>query len=136
MENGFLDVIAFLESESLCGMSMSQTLWRRQSWKRLYIVAKILHHVYLQTVVSPLSYTLYGNAPIQRSSWQILLCLINQPSRICKRRGIMFQISLLLFLTWSEYFYSQPTKYGLKNVPLLLKNLDHVIDLIFCEMKK
>ena len=39
--------------------------------------------------------------------------------RICKRRGILFQISSLLFLTWKEYiyrqptnFYSQPTKWG------------------------
>ena len=41
--------------------------------------------------------------------------------RICYRRGILFQISLLLFSTWREYFYSQSTK-SLK-VPLLLQNL-------------
>ena len=32
-------------------------------------------------------------------------------ARICKRRGILFQISILLFSTWREYFYSQPTNF-------------------------
>ena len=30
--------------------------------------------------------------------------------RSCKRRQILFQKSLLSFLTWREYFYSQPKK--------------------------
>ena len=41
--------------------------------------------------------------------------------RSCKRSDTLFQKSLLLFLTWREYFYSQPThfssqpkKYGFK----------------------
>ena len=33
-------------------------------------------------------------------------------TRVCKRREILFQISLLLFSTWREYFYSQPKKSG------------------------
>ena len=31
--------------------------------------------------------------------------------RICKMRGILFKISLLLFSTWRACFYSQPTKF-------------------------
>ena len=31
--------------------------------------------------------------------------------RICKRRGILYQISLLLFSTWRVYFYSQPSNF-------------------------
>ena len=33
-------------------------------------------------------------------------------SRSCKRREILFQKSWLLFLTWREYFYSQPTHFS------------------------
>ena len=33
-------------------------------------------------------------------------------SRSCKRSKTFFQISLLLFLTWREYFYSQPTHFS------------------------
>ena len=31
--------------------------------------------------------------------------------RSCKRSDTLFQKSLLLFLTWREYFYSQPTHF-------------------------
>ena len=40
----------------------------------------------------------------------------------------MFQISLLLFSTWREYFYSQPTcqlSKEINKVPHLLQNLDY-----------
>ena len=33
-------------------------------------------------------------------------------SRSCKRREILFQKSWLLFSTWREYFYSQPTHFS------------------------
>ena len=33
-------------------------------------------------------------------------------SRSCKRSETFFQISLLLFPTWREYFYSQPTHFS------------------------
>ena len=32
--------------------------------------------------------------------------------RSCKRSETLFQISLLLFLTWREFFYSQPTHFS------------------------
>ena len=32
--------------------------------------------------------------------------------RSCKRSDTLFQKSLLLFLTWREYFYSQPTHFS------------------------
>ena len=35
-------------------------------------------------------------------------------SRSCKRSDTLFQKSLLLFLAWREYFYSQPKKYWFK----------------------
>ena len=58
------------------------------------------------------------------SEWKVLqknqlgwatISIINQTrtkSRISKRRGILFQISLLLSLTRREYFYSQPTHFS------------------------
>ena len=33
-------------------------------------------------------------------------------ARSFKRSDTLFQLSLLLFLTWREYFYSQPTYYS------------------------
>ena len=41
----------------------------------------------------------------------------------------LFQISLFLFLTWREYFYSQQTK-DLNKVPLLLRNLAYTTDYV------
>ena len=41
---------------------------------------------------------------------QIMFGLAPIGPRSCKRREILFQKSLLLFLTWREYFYSQPKK--------------------------
>ena len=43
-------------------------------------------------------------------------------ARICKKRGILFQITFLLFLIWRKYFYSLPSK-EINKVPLLLQNL-------------
>ena len=35
-----------------------------------------------------------------------------KPSKVYKRSDTLFQISLLLFSTWREYFYIQPTNFS------------------------
>ena len=57
---------------------------------------------------------------VRHLKWEYFFDSAGWP-RICKRRGILFQISLLIFLTWREYFnskptnfYSQPSKLGFK----------------------
>ena len=47
-------------------------------------------------------------------------------SASCKRSKTLFQISLLLFSTWREYFYSQPKSKDLNKVSLLLQDLDSI----------
>ena len=39
-------------------------------------------------------------------------CLTRLGPRSCKRSDTLFQKSLLLFSTWREYFYSQPTHFS------------------------
>ena len=43
---------------------------------------------------------------------QLFVCLL--VPRSCKRSDTLFQKSLFLFLTWREFFYSQPKKSGFK----------------------
>ena len=45
-------------------------------------------------------------------SWRILFELTRIDPRSCKRSDTLFQKSLLLFSTWREYFYSQPTHFS------------------------
>ena len=60
------------------------------------------------------------------------------PPRSCKRREILFPKSLLLFSTWREYFYSQPTHFSsqqkckdLNKGSLLLQDLDCIGNIPF-----
>ena len=62
-------------------------------------------------------------------------------SRSCKRSETLIQISLLLFLTWREYFYSQPTHFcsqqkskDLIKVSLLLQDLASTFDPVTLEI--
>ena len=43
---------------------------------------------------------------------QIIECEGWRRPRTCKRSDTLFKKSLLLFLTWREYFYSQPTHFS------------------------
>ena len=49
----------------------------------------------------------YPRKPI----WFLTLVFIEVQARSCKRSETLFQISLLLFSTWREYSYSQPTNF-------------------------
>ena len=62
-------------------------------------------HVYLKSFLGTdsLCISTFWN----KSKFQLLVF-----ARSCKRREILFQKSWPIFLTWREYFYSQPKKSG------------------------
>ena len=73
-------------------------------WKILFIDIKVMEKVRMDVTSHFLSFV----SLLVKATISSAMC----PARSCKRSEILFQISLLLFLTWTEYFYSQPTHFS------------------------